>query len=420
MFDFYRKTLFTLLFFLSAFIGKSQEDPYKIDKYDFINYDKNIIEFFGDSTDYRHVFDLLNNIILKGTGNINIVHIGDSHIQADYFSGRMRQRLQTFFQGGLGGRGFIFPYTVAKTNNPANFSVKYTGEWQSCRNVDNGNDCDLGLSGISVTTFDTLSSITIVLNHDDYPKYDFNKVKIFHPIDSTSFSVEIFTSNGKSIEKTKNIIYNDTLGYTMFVLSDYIDTLNLKFVKTKACQNKFVLHGISLETNDPGIIYHSIGVNGAKVKSYLKCNLFSQHLKALSPDWVIVSLGTNDAYPKYFDSNVFEREYDTLITKIKKAVPHAAILLTVQGDSYRYKKYINHNTLKARQVIYDLAQIHNLAVWDFFTVMGGLNSIALWNEQQLTAHDKLHLSKKGYLLQGNLFFNAFLKKYDQSIDYLNF
>ena len=206
MFDFYRKTVFTLLFFLSAFIGKSQEDPYEIDKYDFINYDKNIIEFFGDSTDYRHVFDLLNNIILKGTGNINIVHIGDSHIQADYFSGRMRQRLQTFFQGGLGGRGFLFPYTVAKTNNPANFSVKYTGEWQSCRNVDNGNDCDLGLSGISVTTSDTLSSITIVLNHDDYPKYDFNKVKIFHPIDSTSFSVEIFTSNGKSIEKTKKII----------------------------------------------------------------------------------------------------------------------------------------------------------------------------------------------------------------------
>ena len=52
-------------------------------------------------------------------GVINIVHIGDSHIQADYFSGMLRMCLQKQF--GNAGRGLIFPYKVAKTNEPYNY-----------------------------------------------------------------------------------------------------------------------------------------------------------------------------------------------------------------------------------------------------------------------------------------------------------
>ncbi len=398
--------------FLSAVSLFSQDYPYDIPYYDFIVYDTNKIDFFNDSTAYKHLFTMFNNLILKGEGQVKILHIGDSHLQADYFSGRMRHRMQTFFQGGLGGRGFVFPYRVAGTNNPFNLRTSFTGNWEGCRNVEKNKHCDLGLSGMSVTTYDSISTINIFLRDKDYIKYDFNTVKVFHNIDSTSFKVEI-----KNSINNITVTDNDTLGYTEFYFDTYIDdTLYLRFIKTDSIQNKFVLHGVSFETDDPGIIYHTVGVNGADVDAYLGCTLFSQHLKALDPDFIIISLGTNDAYMKTIDTNKIENNFNKLILKIKHSMPGIPLLLTTPGDSYRYRRYINRNIPLIRNIIYRQAKKHSCAVWDFYSVMGGLNSISLWHKAGLTANDKLHFNGKGYILQGDLLFNAFLKAYDSFID----
>ena len=60
----------------------------------------------------------------------------------------------------------------------------------------------------------------------------------------------------------------------------------------------YALNGVVLESNNPGIIYHNIGVNGAKYSDYNKYPLFFDQLKALQPDLIIVSLGTNESYGK--------------------------------------------------------------------------------------------------------------------------
>ncbi len=49
---------------------------------------------------------------------INIVHIGDSHIQSDLMTNEVRKKLQQQF--GNGGRGLVFPYQLAKTNGSYN------------------------------------------------------------------------------------------------------------------------------------------------------------------------------------------------------------------------------------------------------------------------------------------------------------
>jgi len=407
----YLKYIIILITFCANGVISAQDDPYQIEYLDFINYTDNKFILPDDTGNYERLFDLFNRLVLQGKGQINILHIGDSHIQADYLSGRIRQRLQTFFQGGLGGRGFVFPYNVAKTNNPYNLSVTYSGAWEGCKNTEAIKNCDLGLSGISVTTYDSISSISIALRDTDHPKYDFNRIKIFHNTDSTSYSIKV---DNYSVKQT--VIDNDTLGYTLFILQDHLDSLNLRFIKTADCQRSFTLHGISLETNDPGIVYHSIGINGAEVESFLRCNLFTRHLKALDPDWIIISLGTNDCYPEEFDKNAFGQKYEQLLQKIYSTDKDVAILLTVPGDSYRHRKFLNTNTGLVQEEIFRVAKKYNCAVWDLYTVMGGLNSIYEWYKNDLTAKDKLHLNKNGYFLQGDLFFNAFLKAYDEYIE----
>ncbi len=108
-----------------------------------------------------------------------------------------------------------------------------------------------------------------------------------------------------------------------------------------------------------------------------------------------------------------------LLVMIWPFFPLAAILLTVPNDSYLYRQYVNRNTARARDAIMDLAKEHNCGVWDFYTIMGGLNSILVWQRFGLAKRDRIHFTGKGYLLQGDLFFNAFLKSYDHYIDDIN-
>jgi len=97
------------------------------------------------------------------------------------------------------------------------------------------------------------------------------------------------------------------------------------------------IFGINLENGRPGLVYHSIGVNGAKFKHYLAAGLFVDQTAALAPDLVILSLGTNEAldYP-YFDPQ-FVNQMDSLITRLRTKNPNARILLTTPPDSYRRK-----------------------------------------------------------------------------------
>ncbi|MEA3496511.1 MAG: GDSL-type esterase/lipase family protein [Bacteroidota bacterium] len=400
-----------IIFVFSYLVINAQDYPLEIDHYNYIHYDKNKIEFKGKSYEnYLNLYKTLNSLALQGKGKINIVHIGDSHLQADYFSGELRKRLQTFIKGGLGSRGFLFPYSVAKTNNPTNYKVKYTGNWERCRNVSKDNPFDLGLAGINVYTYDSIASMSFELNTKDYPQYDFNNIKLFYNTEHCPYTIEIENDGGN-----KYVYTNYDAGYSEFHFSKYFDSVTIKFIKLDSINEPFIFYGISFENDNQGITYSTIGVNGAEVESYLKCKLFRSQLNTLNPDWIIISLGTNDAYYSKFDSKVFENNYNNLLDWIDEVAPGIPILITTPGDSYRRRRYLNYNMEKAGKVLMDVAEKRDVAVWDFYNIMGGLNAISLWYHSGLTARDKLHFNKYGYLLQGDLLFNAFVKSYDNFI-----
>jgi lysophospholipase L1-like esterase len=402
--------LFFSLISVASLPSLSQEFPYEIPKYDFIHYDSNRFQFEGDSSAYQHFLAKFCRLIREGTGQLSVVHIGGSHLQADIYTDRIRSRFQTFQPGSNGGRGFIFPYSVARTNNPPNYKVSYTGRWSACKNTQENKNCLLGLSGISVTSTDTAASISITFPAANTVPYDFNRVRIFYLADSLSFQGTVHCSARVSgTDRTRP-------GCITYVLDSYSDSLILRLEKTRDRQQRFTLLGISLETDDPGLIYHTAGVNGAKIPSFLRCSLLADHLEGLSADLVVLSLGTNDAYTRHFNAESYRQNYDTLIRRIRTAVPEAAILITVPNDSYLYRRYTNPNTEKVREVILDLAEEHNCGVWDFYGIMGGLNSIIVWQQFGLAKRDRIHFTRKGYILIGDLFFNAFLRSYDDFID----
>lgn len=390
----------------------SQEPPYPYDvkKYSYIRYLDNRFQFFNDSAAFVLMYEKYFTLAARGEGNINIIHIGGSHIQADVYTHRVRERIQTIYNSTNSARGFVFPYKIAKTNNPKNFETRYSGLWRACSNIDNSTHCRLGLSGMAITTYDTTSSIFVAFPSDNELQYQFNRVKIFHEQGDEYFNFEI-EAPGKQFIST-----NDSMGYTEVIFDQFLGGLLLKVVETDTAQSLFTLYGISLESDEPGILYHSIGVNGASIPSYLECALFSQHMKALAPDLVVISLGTNDAYTRNFNQEVYKQNYIELLKRVKNAAPNAAILLTVPNDSYLYRRYINTNTEKMEGVIIELAKEYGYGVWDFYHIMGGLNSAYVWHKDGLMQYDRVHFTREGYLLKGDLFFNAFLKGFDDYVD----
>lgn len=388
--------------------------PYVIPQYDFINYQMNRLSFPADSALMTGFYDKMDQLIFEGVGKLNIIHIGGSHVQADVVSGRLRERLATFYPGNKGSRGLIFPYRVAGTNNPGNYFVTHTGKWTTCKNVSYKATCELGLTGISITTQDTSSTITIALKKENYPAYDFNRIRIFHKADSNQFQVKLgWLDSTQYTVKT-----NFTKGITDIYLNTYLSDLQIQFIRTATNQWYYTLYGIQLENDDAGITYHSIGVNGAGTYSYLKCNLFEQHMAEIKPDLVILGIGINDAAGSGFDANTFELNYEKIIEKIHRASPRSAIIFITNNDSYkkyRRRYYVNYNATAVRERMFNLSTRYNLAVWDFFSIMGGLGSMATWQKNGLAQSDRIHFTTAGYKLMGDLMFMAILKSYESHI-----
>jgi len=355
-----------ILLCISTFQLLAQAYPYDIAQYNFVRYDKNRFEFPGDSADWEKLFTKFDTLIMKGKNQVSIVHIGASHVQADIYTDRMRQRIQNFYPGLNAGRGFVFPYKMTRTNTPGGYYSTFTGTWEPCRNVDYRKTCLLGLSGLSATTHDSGATLQIIFRKTKGNKYDFNTIKVYHEMTPQSFSV---IPDYQGLEYTTRV--NDTIGYTLIHLNKYVDTLKIKLQKTSPEQQGFVLFGISLETEDPGVVYSSFGVNGASTISYLRCDLFTQHMKGYNPDWVVLSLGINDVYAKYFDSIAFENNLENLIRRTKAAAPDAAILLVVANDNYLFRRKPNPHTEKSERIVLKLAAKYNCGVWDFYQIMGG-------------------------------------------------
>ena len=173
----------------------------------------------------------------------------------------------------------------------------------------------------------------------------------------------------------------------------------------------FALFGFSLENDNPGVYYASMGVNGASTESFLRCENFVTQLKTLQPDLVIFSLGVNDVHGPNFRASDYMAHYDSLVTFVKQAAPDCAILFTTISDNYIRKKTPNKKTMLGDDAILELAEKRNLAVWDLFTVMGGYKSIYKWQKVKLAGRDRVHFSGKGYKIIASLMFDAIMRSY---------
>jgi len=389
-------------------ICRAQPQQVSTDRYDFINYDADTLYIGQDTSLLQFFIAKFDSAVTHRKGNINIVHIGASHVQAGTFPHTVRQELFNAYPDLHAGRGMVFPYAAApKCNNPTDYRTRSVGRFGLVRNVYQEHYKPLGITGIAVYTLDTVSEIRIV-HRDSLTHFNTTKITLlgfaevdtaFVPtlwIDSVSFPPsEIIPEKRQFIYE--NICTTDSFAFS-FVMSE---------------NDTFTITGILMENENPGITYHSIGVNGASVEAFLHCEHFEEEIPLLYPDMVIFGLGINDANEADFNPSVFKENYLTLVNQFKKVNPNCFFVFITNNDSYKKvgKKYqVNKNALKVQKIMYELADETGGAVFDQFEIMGGLHAMEKWRLAKLAQNDRVHFTKAGYELMGKLLFNAMIKK----------
>ncbi len=367
-------------------------------QYPFIRHDLNKIILPSDSSAW---FELAKKMELaKNGGRLRILHFGDSHIQADYFTGEVRKRLLSYFNAENCSRGITMPYRAMGTNGPDELFAKKEGNFEITSVRKNMPDI-FALSGYCISANGVNSSISL----NDTAGYRFNKILIFHsPLVLQNLSV-----NG--INASSSSALTDSLYVSTFLLPTLQSDFRLEFGNASVL-NKIRVYAFSLENDKCDIEYSSIGLNGATFGTFLNMYGTEEILKFLNPDCVIFSYGTNDALYR-LDSTLIKVQMGSCVKQVKSAVPNTPVIFTTPGDHLvNNKKAPNPRLPYASRLIKETALANNCGAWDFYNVMGGQGSVRDWYRNQLVFKDGIHLSKKGYKYQGILFFEAFVKLKD--------
>lgn len=358
----------------------------------------NFIQFYNRSS--------LDKIASKWTksNTITIAHMGDSHVQTDILTGELRRNLQSI--KGDGGRGMIFPYSIAKTYSANDYKSTYTGKWKCANGIEYAPKLHLGPSGFTCQTSDPNASFTLIFKT---PLTETNKIiKIFCKKSGSSYDF-ILKSSGKEVLVIVDNLVCPNQPYVEIELPVIGDTITIQLTKQNAKESEFEFYSMSLESSQKeGVSVHCLGVGGARYGSILAQKLFQEQFPFLNADLVIIDFGTNDyIYTDEIPSNL-EAEIKNVIKKVKFSAPNSDILLTTTQDMNR--KGINVRSGEAfSDLIKKIAKEENCAFYDWFWVAGGPRTMATWLAKGLAQNDMIHLKSDGYKLKGQLLTKAFLK-----------
>lgn len=170
------------------------------------------------------------------------------------------------------------------------------------------------------------------------------------------------------------------------------------------------------------ISYTDLGVNGATCLTFTHPQRIAA-ITALKPELLILSFGTNESHNRSYNANTHYQQMDELIGLLRDSLPGVPILLTTPPGSYdsfrrrRRRTYaINPRTQTAARMILKYAADHELAVWDLYNVVGGgQRACKNWAEARFMRPDHVHYVPEGYVLQGELLYEAIIKAYNDYV-----
>ena len=182
--------------------------------------------------------------------------------------------------------------------------------------------------------------------------------------------------------------------FAMFEAAPQASRLSLRVT-----QGHVRMFGVSAENSAAGLVYDSLGLNGASIT--VLSRMFNQahwaaELQHRHPDLVVINYGTNEAdFPAFLDTT-YEKELREAIRRVHAALPETSVLIMSPMDrGYRTASREIETIPTIPRIValqQRVARETGCGFFDTYQAMGGEGTMARWYQAKprLVSADFIH------------------------------
>ena len=341
----------------------------------------------GNTSQLSPFFSALNNSKSK---QVRIAHYGDSIIEGDLITADLRQEFQRQYGGeGVGFLGITSEDTQFRQTTKQTFS----NDWETASIfTHNPSNLPVGINGAvyipkgnSWVEYNTTSIYRTVKN--------FTKFRIYY---SNAKASEVKYTIDGSKKGTIKLSAASGIQEAVIDAGTRASSLRLEFSREQA-----YFYGVSLEGGS-GVYIDNFplrGNSGVDLNNIPVSNLrdFSKYLKY---DLIILEFGLNAAGSATTDYDWYAKEMIKAVNQLQKIYPRAGILLITVHDKSMKKgsEFVTDPAIvKLLKSQMEITKTANIAMWNTFEAMGGLNSMSTWVDANppLAFKDYIHFNGQG-------------------------
>ncbi len=188
-------------------------------------------------------------------------------------------------------------------------------------------------------------------------------------------------------------------------------------VVLRVTQGRVRLFGVDLRGAGSGLVYDSLGINGAYISvlaKFLGEAHWAEQLRHYDPELVVINYGTNESVYAQFVDYALEKELRTAIQRVKAALPGKSILVMSPMDRGERGGSGLIETVPALERLVAIqervAAEQGVAFFNTFRAMGGNGTMREWYEgtPRLVGADFIHPMPAGARRIGEYLFRALM------------
>ena len=341
-----------------------------------------------------------------------VTHYGDSPITNDGITSTVRRLLQTRF--GDAGHGFILMDRPWAWYTHSAITFTSGGGWDN--NPIMGAkvfDGQFGLGGVSFTASGAGKYARFAPSAEGETGRNFSRMDVYYLQQPSGgqFSVSVNGANSQTVSTT-----GTTVRSGFFEIKAPASGANS--FEVKSVSGSVRLFGAVLETDGPGVVYDSLGVNGAYaglLATVMGEDHWREQLEHRKPNLVIINYGANESQYASADQMArYEKDLREVIRRVRTALPNASILILSPMDRGQRAAGGKIITKPSIPLLVDMqrrvALEESCAFFNTFKAMGGPGTMARWSAGRGNNHyvggDLTHPTPEGAEVVGRLIYEA--------------
>lgn len=354
----------------------------------------------GNTSQLRHFFNQLKN---SKNSVVRIAHFGDSAIEGDLITADLRQEFQRKYGGE--GVGFL-GLTSQDTKFRETTNQRFSNNWETASIYSsNPKNLPVGISG-EIFIPKGNSWVEFETNRRWRTVKNFTKFRIFYSHAKSSEVKYTVDDNNSGTIKLKP---GNGIQEAVVDIGKNSSKLRLEFSNEQA-----YFYGASLEGGN-GVYIDNFplrGNSGVDIRN-ISADVLKDFSKYLDYDLIILEFGLNAAGTITSKYDWYEREMVQVVKHLQSAFPNAGILMISAHDKSVRKgsQFVTDpavvKLLKSQmQIVKDA----NVAFWNLFEAMGGLNSMPDWVDANppLAFKDYIHFNGQGAEKVANMLFESLM------------